>query len=86
MNEWWEGLILAVLGLGIIWSARGAAEVKADMDTWMRSRVPRRRWWYYGLWWKPNARLGAWIGRGIGLVVLAVGVALMISGDLFGLL
>jgi hypothetical protein len=85
VNDWWEGLIVVALGLGILWSARGAAEVNAEMVDWRRSLVPRSRWWWYAPW-KVPVPVGTWIGRGIGIAVVLAGAALIVSGDLFGLL
>ena len=84
MTDRWWGVLIASAGLAMIWAARGSAEVDYELSQWMRTRVPRKRWWLYNGMHAPRPGVGTAIRRGMGAVVVLAGLALIVSPDLFG--
>jgi hypothetical protein len=84
-DRWW-GILIAGAGLAMIWAARGSAEVDYELSQALRERVPRKRWWIYNGMHAPRPEIGTAIRRGMGVVVVLAGIALVVSPDLFGLM
>jgi hypothetical protein len=75
------GLVLIAVGLAILWSARDAGEVNADVARWQAGRTKSarlRRALQFSARVSPAASV--WYGRAIALLAFVGGVILIVRG------
>jgi hypothetical protein len=75
------GIALIAAGIGLLWAARDAGEVKADVARWQAQRATsarlRRYLEYQG---RVSPRGTVWYGRAIAALAFAGGIILLLRG------
>jgi hypothetical protein len=75
------GVVLIVVGLGLLWSARDAGEVNQDVVRWQAQNAPPGRW---RRWLELSARVSpqvnVWVGRLFAVAAFVGGVILIARG------